>query len=75
MQHASTRVTAVACGVIGIALLGNAAAQEGRMVEWPVYGGSLAAQHYSPLDQINARNVQDLKIAWRWYAGNFGPTP
>jgi len=75
VQHASTRVTAVGCGVIGIALLGNAAAQEGRMVEWPVYGGNLAAQHYSPLDQINARNVKDLKIAWRWYAGNFGPTP
>ena len=75
MQHASRRVIAVGCGVIGIALLGNAAAQEGRMVEWPVYGGSLAAQHYSPLDQINARNVKDLKIAWRWYAGNFGPTP
>jgi len=44
-------------------------------VEWPVYGGSLASQFYSPLDQINARNVKDLKIAWRWYAGNFGPNP
>ena len=44
-------------------------------VEWPVYGGSLAAQHYSPLDQINASNVKDLKIAWRWHGGNFGPTP
>jgi quinoprotein glucose dehydrogenase len=68
-------VTAAFCGAAGVALLGGAAAQEGRMVEWPVYGGSLAAQHYSPLDQIDARNVKDLKIAWRWYAGNFGPTP
>ena len=57
------------------AVLGNAAGQEGRTVEWPVYGGSLAAQHYSPLDQINAQNVTELKVAWRWYAGNFGPTP
>jgi glucose dehydrogenase len=65
----------VLCGVIGSAVLGNAAGQEGRTVEWPVYGGSLAAQHYSPLDQINAQNVKDLKVAWRWYAGNFGPTP
>jgi glucose dehydrogenase len=47
----------------------------GRTVEWPIYGGNLAAQHYSPLDQINARNVKDLKIAWTWYAGNFGPNP
>ena len=45
------------------------------MVEWPVYGGSLAAQHYSPLDQINAQNVKDLKVAWRWHGGNFGPNP
>ena len=70
-----TRGVAALCGVAGIALLGSASAQEGRMVEWPVYGGSLAAQHYSPLEQINASNVKDLAIAWRWYGGNFGPTP
>ncbi len=63
------------CGFIGSAVLGSAAAQEGRTVEWPVYGGSLAAQHYSPLEQVNAQNVKDLKIAWRWYGGNFGPAP
>ena len=45
------------------------------IVEWPVYGGNLASQFYSPLDQINARNVKDLKVAWRWSAANFGPTP
>ena len=44
-------------------------------VEWPVYGGNLASQFYSPLDQIDAGNVADLRIAWRWYAGNFGPDP
>jgi quinoprotein glucose dehydrogenase len=54
---------------------GGAAAQEGRNVEWPVYGGSLAAQHYSPLEQINAQNVKNLTIVWRWYGGNFGPSP
>jgi len=70
-----TRGVAALCGVAFIALLGSASAQEGRMVEWPVYGGSLAAQHYSPLEQINASNVKDLQIAWRWHAGNFGPTP
>ncbi len=44
-------------------------------VEWPVYGGSLAAQHYSPLDQIDASNFSDLRIQWQWYAGNQGPRP
>jgi quinoprotein glucose dehydrogenase len=70
-----TRAAAVCCGIIGVALHGGVAAQEGRMVEWPVYGGSLAAQHYSPLEQIDASNVKDLAIAWRWHGGNFGPTP
>ena len=45
VQHAMTRVAAAVCG---FAIAAAAAAQEGRSVEWPVYGGSLAAQHYSP---------------------------
>jgi len=43
--------------------------------EWPVYGGNKAAQRYSPLDQINAANVADLRIAWRWHTANYGPRP
>ncbi len=75
MQSTRARIVAILSGVAGFTLQSGAAAQADRVVEWPVYGGSLAAQHYSPLDQINARNVKDLKIAWRWYAGNFGPAP
>ena len=45
------------------------------LAEWPVYGGSALSQFYSPLDQIDAANVGELRIAWRWYAGNFGPRP
>src|SRR5204863_1324866 len=41
------------------------------LVEWPVYGGSLASQFYSPLAQIDAHNVKDLKVAWRWSGANF----
>ncbi len=74
MEYATTRVAAL-CGVLALALLSSAQAQQGRTVEWPVYGGNLAAQHYSPLEQINAQNVKDLKIAWRWFGGNFGPSP
>jgi len=50
-------------------------AGDGALVQWPIYGGTLAAQHYSPLDQIDADNVGDLRVAWRWFAGNFGPRP
>ena len=54
---------------IGLVLGAHAAsaqsppATDAVSVEWPVYGGSLASQFYSPLDQINARNVKDLKVA------------
>ncbi|HUL81849.1 MAG TPA: hypothetical protein VL131_06895, partial [Gammaproteobacteria bacterium] len=33
-------------------------------VEWPFYAGNLAAQRYSPLEQINRDNVGKLEIAW-----------
>ncbi|MFM1896165.1 MAG: hypothetical protein RLZZ385_1239 [Pseudomonadota bacterium] len=34
--------------------------------EWPSYGGDNGSRKYSPLDQINAQNVDDLTIAWTW---------
>jgi len=34
--------------------------------EWRSYGGDLGSTKYSPLDQIDATNFADLKIAWRW---------
>ena len=43
--------------------------------DWPQYNGNLAAQRYSPLDQINAENVGSLEIAWRLPTANFGPAP
>ena len=50
-------------------------AQEERMIEWPTYSGDLAGTRYSPLDQINADNFNDLEIAWRLPTMSFGPTP
>ena len=43
--------------------------------EWPAYGGDLGSTRYAPLDQIDASNVGNLEIAWRWSARNFGPEP
>src|SRR5262245_60182664 len=34
--------------------------------EWPTYAGTYASAKYSPLDQIHAGNVANLRIAWRW---------
>ena len=43
--------------------------------DWPDYNGNLAAQRYSPLDQIDADNVGSLKLAWRFATDKFGPSP
>ncbi len=42
--------------------------------DWPQYHGNLAAQRYSPLDQITAENVSSLQLAWRFSTANFGPS-
>ena len=43
--------------------------------EWPTYGGDLGNTRYSPLDQINASNFNQLQIAWRFKTELLGPTP
>src|SRR5665213_2240984 len=43
--------------------------------EWHFYGGDSGSTKYSALDQINASNVKDLKIAWEWKAQNYGKRP
>src|SRR5438445_5208803 len=54
----------------------RAAAQQGaKNGEWRFYGGDAGTTKYSPLDQINAGNVKDLKVVWQWKAQNFGRRP
>jgi quinoprotein glucose dehydrogenase len=43
--------------------------------DWRHYAGDLAATRYSPLDQINASNFNDLEVAWRFKPDAFGPRP
>jgi quinoprotein glucose dehydrogenase len=43
--------------------------------EWRVNGGDTGSTRYSPLDQINASNVKNLQVVWRWKAQNMGPAP
>jgi quinoprotein glucose dehydrogenase len=57
-------------------LIEAASAQHGAPNgEWPTYGGDLGHTRYSALDRIDARNFNDLKIAWRFKIDNLGPTP
>ena len=60
-----------AFSIVAVAL---AHGQQGAVKgEWRYYGGDAGSTKYSPLDQINAKNVKQLEIAWRWKAENFGP--
>ncbi|WP_425153997.1 PQQ-binding-like beta-propeller repeat protein [Candidatus Palauibacter sp.] len=68
----------------GLALLGtglqaapgSVAGQAGTADgEWRYWAGDAGSTRYAPLDQIDASNVGDLEIAWRWQARNFGGTP
>jgi quinohemoprotein ethanol dehydrogenase len=38
--------------------------------DWPTVGGSLMNERYSPLDQIDASNVSQLKGVWRTHLGS-----
>ncbi len=38
--------------------------------EWHAYGRTGAGQRYSPLAQITAANVGDLKLAWEFHTGD-----
>jgi quinoprotein glucose dehydrogenase len=65
-----------ACLSVCLLALHSADAQHGAANgEWRFYGGDAGGTKYSPLDQINAANVKQLQIAWRWKSENFGPRP
>ncbi|HZC43107.1 MAG TPA: PQQ-binding-like beta-propeller repeat protein [Acidobacteriaceae bacterium] len=41
-------------------------------MDWPVYGGQLANDHYSALAQINRNNVAEMRRAWVFDTGEKG---
>src|SRR5687767_6569850 len=61
--------------VLTIALAQLISAQRGAVnSEWRHYGGDQGGTKYSPLDQINASNVNRLEIVWRWKTASLGGT-
>jgi quinoprotein glucose dehydrogenase len=43
--------------------------------EWPYYTADVRGSRYSPLDQINATNFNQLEVAWRFKTDNLGTRP
>src|SRR5687767_12555780 len=46
-----------------------------RSGEWPHYTADLRGTKYSPLDQIDARNFNQLEVAWRFKTDSLGTRP
>jgi quinoprotein glucose dehydrogenase len=44
-----------------------------RNTDWLHYANDLSSTRYSPLDQINASNFNQLELAWRFSTNSFGP--
>jgi len=42
--------------------------------EWHYLGGNASHTRYTPLDQINADNFEELEVTWIWRGDNFGPS-
>ena len=43
--------------------------------EWPHYAADQWSTRYSPLDQIDASNFNDLEVAWTFKTDNLGASP
>jgi len=53
--------------VVMVSLIHSQSAQN---LDWPVVAGNPGGTRYSPLQQINAGNVNQLKVAWTYDAGD-----
>lgn len=60
--------------VMGLVLISSCQSTTGDSKEantdWPVYLGSKGSAQYSSLDQINKRNIGNLKLAWEFRTGD-----
>jgi quinoprotein glucose dehydrogenase len=77
----------LACGALAVALAfslpkmtaqlsGQAAGQPSTAKgDWPYYTADVKGSRYSPLDQINASNFNQLEVAWRFKTDNLGTRP
>ncbi len=60
-------ISGCVCAAVAVICVATASAQKGAAGgEWPYYSGDLGSTKYSPLDQINKDNVEDLVPVWKW---------
>jgi len=58
---------AVALGaLVAVGTSQRGVAQSGQTVEWPNITGGNTATRYADINQINAQNFNNLRVAWEW---------
>ena len=70
MRKPTLSVVCLAAGLLAAAPAPAHAQYGATGGEWRAYGGDQGGTKYSPLDQIDAANFEDLRIAWRWQSAD-----
>jgi glucose dehydrogenase len=68
-------VAALALVASSTKLSGQSGLPSTRNGEWTHYTADVRGSRYSPLDQINASNFNQLEVAWRFKTDNMGTRP
>jgi glucose dehydrogenase len=66
--------SAPSCSLLAFVALGSAFLFAQDPAEWPAYGRDPGGTKYSPLHQINTKNVSALVRAWSYHTGDPGGT-
>jgi quinoprotein glucose dehydrogenase len=76
MSPRTRRAFGILGGILWVAASGQSSEKPSTQNgEWPHYNADLKGTRYSPLDQINASNFNELEVAWRFKTDNLGPHP
>jgi quinoprotein glucose dehydrogenase len=76
MRHPLRAVRHILAASAALVVAAPTAAQErgNPEGEWRYWGADAWSTRYSPLDQIDATNFDQLEVAWVWRGDNFGPS-
>ncbi len=71
-----SQIVVVVWGCLAVCIgIGAAGPTSDRTVDWPAYHGDPGGSHYSPLDQIDRRNVGHLQPAWVYRCADWRQRP
>ena len=62
-------ITALSLGITLVSVKGQSLQDAQSSSGWPAYGGDAGGRRYSALQQINSKNVKQLKVAWTYQTG------